>query len=120
MSTMSADEVRELGDTMIASLVGVLGAVGLVNEAVAAEILGTDQAQANAQRPQTYPNLLTVEQAAERLGATVADVQWMYLRDGLHYIHIGAHGDDEDSLSIVRIHPGDLDAYIASRRVKTS
>ncbi|MFC9786469.1 hypothetical protein [Rhodococcus sp. NPDC127528] len=122
--SMSADDVRSLRDEMgmaaAAAALELIGSLGLVSDQVVAEIIAADRAQARAQRATGYSNLLTVEQAAERLAATVAEVQWMYRLDGLHYIHIGAPRIGEDETSIVRIHPGDLEQYIDSRRVRTS
>lgn len=122
---MHPGEVRrlraEVGDIASAALLKVLDACGLVSDAVVAEIVAADAAQAKACgfTPERLALLLTVEQAALRLAVGVEDVQWMYLRDGLHYIRFGPHSDEDDT-SIVRIHPDDLDAYVARRRVRTS
>jgi excisionase family DNA binding protein len=52
--------------------------------------------------------LLSVEQAAERLGTSVRFVRRLVFQRRIAYVKLGRH---------VRIATGDLDAFIAARRV---
>jgi excisionase family DNA binding protein len=52
--------------------------------------------------------LLTVEQAAERLGVSVRFVRRLVFERGIAYVKVGRH---------VRIAAGDLDAFIQAGRV---
>ena len=55
--------------------------------------------------------LLSVEQAAERLGTSVRFVRRLVFQRRIAYVKLGRH---------VRIAPCDLDAFIAARRVDVS
>ena len=59
-------------------------------------------------RPPELDTLLSVEQAAERLGTSVRFVRRLVLERRIAYVKLGRH---------VRIATGDLDAFIAARRV---
>jgi excisionase family DNA binding protein len=59
-------------------------------------------------RPPKLDTLLTVEQAAERLGTSVRFVRRLVFERRIVYVKLGRH---------VRIAIGDLDAFIAARRV---
>ena len=52
--------------------------------------------------------LLTVEEAAERLGTSTRFVRRLIFERRIAFVKVGRH---------VRIAPGDLDAYIAAGRV---
>ena len=52
--------------------------------------------------------LLTVEEAAERLGTSTRFVRRLIFERRIAFVKVGRH---------VRITPGDLDAYIAAGRV---
>jgi len=52
--------------------------------------------------------LLTVEEAAERLGTSTRFVRRLIFERRIAFVKVGRH---------VRITPGDLDAYIAACRV---
>jgi excisionase family DNA binding protein len=52
--------------------------------------------------------LLTVEEAAERLGTSVRFVRRLIFERRIAFVKMGRH---------VRITPGDLDAYVAAGRV---
>jgi excisionase family DNA binding protein len=55
--------------------------------------------------------LLSVEQAAERLGTSARFVRRLVFERRIAYVKLGRH---------VRIAPRDLDAFIAARRVDVS
>jgi excisionase family DNA binding protein len=59
-------------------------------------------------RPPKLDTLLTVEQAAERLGTSVRFVRRLVFQRRIAYVKLGRH---------VRIATRDLDAFIAARRV---
>jgi len=52
--------------------------------------------------------LLTVEEAAERLGTSTRFVRRLIFERRIAFVKVGRH---------VRITPGDLDAYVAAGRV---
>jgi excisionase family DNA binding protein len=59
-------------------------------------------------RPPELDTLLSVEQAAERLGTSVRFVRRLVFQRRIAYVKLGRH---------VRIAARDLDAFIAARRV---
>jgi len=63
---------------------------------------------ASPRRPPKLDTLLTVEQAAERLGTSVRFVRRLVFQRRIAYVKLGRH---------VRIPARDLDAFIAAGRV---
>jgi excisionase family DNA binding protein len=59
-------------------------------------------------RPPKLDTLLTVDQAAERLGTSARFVRRLVFQRRIAYVKVGRH---------VRIATGDLDAFIAASRV---
>jgi excisionase family DNA binding protein len=60
-------------------------------------------------RPRELDTLLTVDQAAERLGTSVRFVRRLIAERRIAYVKLGRH---------VRIGVGDLEAFIAAGRVE--
>ena len=59
-------------------------------------------------RPPELDTMLTVDQAAERLGTSVRFVRRLVFERRIAFVKVGRH---------VRITPADLDAFIAAGRV---